>query len=80
MAAAAEHIHGEKWRVRELHEEDAVSGQCGDGRRIIAQSQGVVTVEDQPDGGMGGGLHQAPGMRPGPYLAAPGQCLVPHSE
>jgi len=56
----------------QLHEEDPLAGNLDDAARIVAQGQGMETVENHPQRRMIDLPHQRPDIAPGLHVAAPG--------
>jgi hypothetical protein len=75
MAAPGHHVHRTHRRVGELDEEDALAGEVGDAVGVVAEGQGVETVEDQAERGVRGTFDDVPGLAPEAGVAAPGERL-----
>ena len=60
VAAELERVHADRRGVRELQEEDPVSGDLLDARRVIAPGEDVEGVEAGAEGGMISTLHHVP--------------------
>ena len=79
MPAPGQRIHRQNRRVRQLHEKQFLTDRL-DARGIIIHGQGMKTIDDQPQCGMTGRLHDLPGVPPSVDVPAPGQRLIADAQ
>ena len=58
VPAPRQHVHGQEGCIRELNEEDAVAGDVGDARGVVAPREHVERVETDADRGVVGEVHR----------------------
>src|SRR5690606_20605884 len=73
-------IHVDQRRIRQLHDEDAVTGNGADGLHVDVSGQGVKAVEDQADARVVGPPHHFPGVPMVVDVPPPGERLVAHAQ
>src|SRR5579864_6607487 len=76
MAAPREWIHLQSWRIRQLNEEDFLTGNVLDARRVIRKRERVKAVDADPERGVIGPAHQVPGFSIRAYVSTPGQGFI----
>ena len=80
VAGPLQHVQRHERRIGHLHEENAVARNASDGRRVVAQREGVEAVQDQAQVRVVGPPDDVPGLAEARGVSAPGQRLIAHAQ